>query len=990
MICSLLLVTLLSSPYWCFSQSEMCNTGELTPLCNELSVEIRPACFSDCIPDEASCRQLAFDVFLKTQIQMPSYGQPLCYQDLSVILNVLSDQSPSFSRINAEQSKNCSAIVFGSSTLLEFDEGAGQAVWTNAGTSSHPTISFFPNNYFCSSLGNSAAYLFTIVVDVMPGENISVGCADLVYTRPETGTADYDQDGILECADVETDDEDPNAQTTTTILFCFPDTSALPTPIVANPDITVVIEAPDLTGMPNGAMVPISLSSSLTTGTVTFLDFVVRLTVDQLMTPPVFVAGDFTVEPGFGMPIPVPNVSDPNINDYLFHVRFRDIDLSLLSNGNELFSIRLNAPVYMSEGGGVCFSGVKGMAETSENCGRVVFDETNAECVDFGGFPVCNEDFQIIVQGVVSSNGQTDDCKAQVYVRFNWAAQVDTFNLHSFNFQLDFDAVSDILLEDISLNSAVVCPSNNNPAFCAAGCSFGIGSQSFNICFKQGASDEYLTINKSDYILLEFDVPSNCIGNVSLRKAEFGLVSYDSNDEPVFHDVCRLATPDPEDTLSSMQVSGFPLCVPLLNGEIKNYKTTPEPVTGVTVEVKRSNASNTCTMEPETDCYGFSTCICGYDEYDVTPMKTDGVGNGVSTFDLVLINKHILGIEEFDSPYKIIAADVNNSKSVTTSDIAELRKLILGIYDDSNWPGRNSWTFTPEDYVFPTPDMPFTPIIPEFILELDIQANSNIQANFVAIKTGDVNQSHVANDNCRPAAKNQQKSTGFRFESDVLDKSKTITYAFYYEGNEPLTAFQGGFRYDPQLLEFIGASTGDVEGITSDCFGLTRVADGEIRLVWLSPDMESHFLQPGQALCHFAFRTKGALRPEDQVLKLDDLVLEGEAIGFNNEVFRPIGKPISTKDRNIATQVSDLLHAEFVPNPLTGSGRMVIDSKEQGAARIMMFDAFGKRVGYHEFLLVKGTQEILLPETSQWPSGMYSWLLLIGSNRVAEGKVVKP
>ena len=728
MICSLLLATLLASTNWCFSQSEMCNAGEFTPLCNELGVKIKPTCFSDCIPDEASCRQLAFDVFLHTSEQMPFNGQVLCYQDLSVTLNVLSDQIPSFLRINADQSKNCSATVFGSSTLLEFDEGAGQAVWTNAGTSSHPTISFFPNNYFCSSLGNSAAYLFTIVVDVMPGENISVGCADLVYTRPETGTADYDQDGILECADVETDDEDPGTQAITTVLYCSPDTSTLPTPIVANPDITVVIEAPDLTGMPNGAMVPISLSSSLTTGTVTFLDFVVRLTVDQLMTSP----------------------------------------------------------------------------------------------------------------------------------------------------------------------------------------------------------------------------------------------------------------------LSSMQVSGFPLCVPLLNGEIKNYKTTPEPVTGVTVEVKRSNASNTCTMEPETDCYGFSTCICGYDEYDVTPMKTDGVGNGVSTFDLVLINKHILGIEEFDSPYKIIAADVNNSKSVTTIDIAELRKLILGIYDDSNWPGRNSWTFTPEDYVFPTPDMPFTPTIPEFILELDIQANSNIQANFVAIKTGDVNQSHVANDNCRPAAKNQQKSTAFRFESDVLDKSKTITYAFYYEGNEPLTAFQGGFRYDPQLLEFIGASTGDVEGITSDCFGLTRVADGEIRLVWLSPDMESHFLQPGQALCHFAFRTKGALRPEDQVLKLDDLVLEGEAIGFNNEVFRPIGKPISTKDRNIATQVSDLLHAEFVPNPLTGSGRMVIDSKEQGAARIMMFDAFGKRVGYHEFLLVKGTQEILLPETSQWPSGMYSWLLLIGSNRVAEGKVVKP
>jgi hypothetical protein len=39
--------------------------------------------------------------------------------------------------------------------------------------------------------------------------------------------------------------------------------------------------------------------------------------------------------------------------------------------------------------------------------------------------------------------------------------------------------------------------------------------------------------------------------------------------------------------------------------------------------------------------------------------------------DLVLISKHILGLEPLNSPYKMIAADANKSNSITTFDIVE-------------------------------------------------------------------------------------------------------------------------------------------------------------------------------------------------------------------------------------------------------------------------------------------------------------------------------
>ncbi|MEZ4948564.1 MAG: hypothetical protein R2784_04100 [Saprospiraceae bacterium] len=53
------------------------------------------------------------------------------------------------------------------------------------------------------------------------------------------------------------------------------------------------------------------------------------------------------------------------------------------------------------------------------------------------------------------------------------------------------------------------------------------------------------------------------------------------------------------------------------------------------------------------------------------------------------------------SPYKIIAADANNSGSVTTLDLGSTEKLILNVINDL--PNTTSWRFVWADYVFPDP-----------------------------------------------------------------------------------------------------------------------------------------------------------------------------------------------------------------------------------------------------------------------------------------------
>ncbi|MEO5905752.1 MAG: hypothetical protein ABIQ11_03445, partial [Saprospiraceae bacterium] len=77
--------------------------------------------------------------------------------------------------------------------------------------------------------------------------------------------------------------------------------------------------------------------------------------------------------------------------------------------------------------------------------------------------------------------------------------------------------------------------------------------------------------------------------------------------------------------------------------------------------------------------------------YDIVPKRNDQHRNGVSTLDLVRIQKHLLGKQLFESPYQYIAADATNNQQVSAIDLIEIRKLILGIY--SEFPNNQSWRF---------------------------------------------------------------------------------------------------------------------------------------------------------------------------------------------------------------------------------------------------------------------------------------------------------
>lgn len=72
--------------------------------------------------------------------------------------------------------------------------------------------------------------------------------------------------------------------------------------------------------------------------------------------------------------------------------------------------------------------------------------------------------------------------------------------------------------------------------------------------------------------------------------------------------------------------------------------------------------------------------------------------NGVNTFDMLLIQRHIVNIKPFTEAREFIAANVDANSVIDTNDVNLLRQLILGAIQ--NLPSGNNILFIPEsEYV---------------------------------------------------------------------------------------------------------------------------------------------------------------------------------------------------------------------------------------------------------------------------------------------------
>ncbi len=169
-----------------------------------------------------------------------------------------------------------------------------------------------------------------------------------------------------------------------------------------------------------------------------------------------------------------------------------------------------------------------------------------------------------------------------------------------------------------------------------------------------------------------------------------------------------------------------------IGGTVRTHWGVPMP----NVSVQLSGGASATARTDAAGRYVFNNLTPGLN-YTVQPSRDTNVLNGVTTFDLSQTNKHILGVEALDSPWKIVAADANGSNSVTTLDLLDARKVILSL--SGQFPGVPSWRFFPATTVFANPAAPFAGGLPAGLLQFTNLQQNITDADFIGVKVGDVN-----------------------------------------------------------------------------------------------------------------------------------------------------------------------------------------------------------------------------------------------------------
>ncbi|MFN0174772.1 MAG: hypothetical protein ACKVU0_09015 [Saprospiraceae bacterium] len=304
-----------------------------------------------------------------------------------------------------------------------------------------------------------------------------------------------------------------------------------------------------------------------------------------------------------------------------------------------------------------------------------------------------------------------------------------------------------------------------------------------------------------------------------------------------------------------------------------------EPMTGVSFDI----ASNPQWGPPPTP--GFvSDSITGSDgcaniyypvsisTFGVAPVLEDDPKNGLSTYDLLLLAKHILGIEPLDNPYKMIAADANKSNSLTTFDLVELRKLLLGIYDEL--PNNTTWRFVDGDFQFPNPSNPFQSAFPEFLNVQQGQIPDTI--GFVGVKIGDLDCSALLNNGPAP----DYPDVLLAMPDTVLQPGQVYDIPLYMVENGNWDGYQFSLNFDKQKLEYQSMTTHVLTGQSN--WNFQQAAQGILTTSWFQMDVPGAF-GPSMPIATIRFQALETVSLKD-ILTISDEILRPEAYtGWNAE-----------------------------------------------------------------------------------------------------------
>lgn len=341
--------------------------------------------------------------------------------------------------------------------------------------------------------------------------------------------------------------------------------------------------------------------------------------------------------------------------------------------------------------------------------------------------------------------------------------------------------------------------------------------------------------------------------------------------------------------------------------------------------------------------------------------------DGVSTFDLVLINRHILGQQPLENFYQVLAADVNQSNSISTFDIIEIRKLILGIYD--TFPQTTSWRFVRpvpdplnlaafaevrDTYAFAAPNLSADTLFPRF--------------DFVGIKMGDANANAALH---APATDDRTTPLVLWADDSLLESGQEAWITFRLSEAADLIGWQMALQADGAFLEIR-----DVRGVSPQFVALHP--SGELRLSCLADEPDHR--AAGDALFSVLVWAKQSIRVSD-ALWTNKFPLSPEACLAG-------GMSVRGLDIRLGQSSAGTVFYAPCPNPFSYETVFGLELAAPEVVQLEVFDLTGRRIYHVVRHLDAGRQDWILTGAELPATGVFIYRIQTG-DAVQSGRLVR-
>jgi hypothetical protein len=374
------------------------------------------------------------------------------------------------------------------------------------------------------------------------------------------------------------------------------------------------------------------------------------------------------------------------------------------------------------------------------------------------------------------------------------------------------------------------------------------------------------------------------------------------------------------------------------------------PVPGVAISL--GGAAVQQTTSGTNGLYGFSDLPAGED-FTITPADGPLLDfphlNGVSTYDLILFSRHIMGTQLIQNPYTLIALDLNSSGSITILDILLQRRRVLAIDTD---PPSPAWYFIRADYVFPVPSNPWLEPFPQSIALENLAPGLLTQQDFIVVQVG--NHSHLLPSGFTEVEiRNAPGHTlPFYLDDRQIAPAERFTVAFRSDDLAGMAGFQFIIGFNPENLTLTDIG---YDFLGEENFGTTQAAAGKIYTLWYDPAPNAA-LPSGEVLFRLAFQAKRGGQLSD-MLRMEEGPLHAEAcdrdLNRHNLSLRFPARPATAERfellQNAPNPVSDHTVIGF-HLPRSSTAVLSISDLQGRVLRVISFPGELDK-GYHQFNL---------------------------------------